>query len=67
MKGAGVTGPVQLKGLKNGSTADLSSQQWTYQVSFFNIVSKVANMLVGGTTSYFIGIDLVCNVKCRLV
>ncbi|EYU18852.1 hypothetical protein ABFS82_04G192500 [Erythranthe guttata] len=30
--GAGITGPVQLKGLKNGSTLDLSSQQWTYQV-----------------------------------
>ncbi|XP_047939162.1 beta-galactosidase 8 [Salvia hispanica] len=32
LKGAGVTGPVQLKGLKNGSIADLSSQQWTYQI-----------------------------------
>ncbi|XLT84611.1 hypothetical protein HN873_006364 [Arachis hypogaea] len=30
--GAGITGPVTLKGLKNGSTIDLSSQQWTYQV-----------------------------------
>ncbi|KAI4334419.1 hypothetical protein L6164_019116 [Bauhinia variegata] len=30
--GAGITGPVQLKGLKNGGTLDLSSQQWTYQV-----------------------------------
>ncbi|KVH90786.1 D-galactoside/L-rhamnose binding SUEL lectin domain-containing protein [Cynara cardunculus var. scolymus] len=30
--GAGITGPVQLKGLKNGSTVDLSSQRWTYQV-----------------------------------
>ncbi|XP_028113318.1 beta-galactosidase 8-like [Camellia sinensis] len=29
--GAGVTGPVKLKGLNNGSTIDLSSQQWTYQ------------------------------------
>ncbi|XP_031256445.1 beta-galactosidase 8 isoform X2 [Pistacia vera] len=29
--GAGITGPVQLKGLKNGTTSDLSSQQWTYQ------------------------------------
>ncbi|KAG4989035.1 hypothetical protein JHK85_032018 [Glycine max] len=29
--GAGITGPVILKGLKNGSTVDLSSQQWTYQ------------------------------------
>lgn len=31
--GAGITGPVQLKGLKNGTTTDLSSQRWTYQVS----------------------------------
>ncbi|KAI7992809.1 Beta-galactosidase 8 [Camellia lanceoleosa] len=29
--GAGVTGPVKLKGLNNGSTIDLSSRQWTYQ------------------------------------
>jgi len=31
--GGGITGPVILKGLKNGSTVDLSFQQWTYQVS----------------------------------
>lgn len=30
--GAGITGPVKLKGLKNGTTIDLSSQQWTYQI-----------------------------------
>ncbi|KAL2328626.1 hypothetical protein Fmac_022053 [Flemingia macrophylla] len=30
--GAGITGPVLLRGLKNGSTIDLSSRQWTYQV-----------------------------------
>ncbi|XP_020214621.1 beta-galactosidase 8 isoform X1 [Cajanus cajan] len=30
--GAGITGPVILKSLKNGSILDLSSQQWTYQV-----------------------------------
>ncbi|XP_027346417.1 beta-galactosidase 8-like [Abrus precatorius] len=30
--GAGITGPVILRGLKNGSTLDLSSKQWTYQV-----------------------------------
>ncbi|XP_058729818.1 beta-galactosidase 8-like isoform X2 [Vicia villosa] len=30
--GAGITGPVILKGLKNGSTIDLSSHRWTYQV-----------------------------------
>ncbi|XP_004505982.1 beta-galactosidase 8 [Cicer arietinum] len=33
-RGAGITGPVTLKGLKNGSTIDLSSQTWTYQVGF---------------------------------
>ncbi|KAK6163307.1 hypothetical protein DH2020_000171 [Rehmannia glutinosa] len=32
LAGAGITGPVQFKGLNNGSTVDLSSEQWTYQV-----------------------------------
>ncbi|XAR59765.1 Beta-galactosidase [Bertholletia excelsa] len=30
--GAGITGPVKLQGGTNGSTIDLSSQQWKYQV-----------------------------------
>ncbi|XP_076894152.1 beta-galactosidase 8-like [Bidens hawaiensis] len=30
--GAGITGPVELEGLTNGSTVDLSSQRWTYQI-----------------------------------
>ncbi|XP_010253630.1 PREDICTED: beta-galactosidase 8 [Nelumbo nucifera] len=30
--GAGITGPVKLKGSKNGTTVDLSSSQWTYQI-----------------------------------
>uniref|UniRef100_I1M4L8 Beta-galactosidase n=1 Tax=Glycine max TaxID=3847 RepID=I1M4L8_SOYBN len=30
--GAGITGPVILKGLANGNTLDLSYQKWTYQV-----------------------------------
>ncbi|KAI7730687.1 hypothetical protein M8C21_023051 [Ambrosia artemisiifolia] len=30
--GAGITGPVELEGLKNGSNVDLSSQRWTYQI-----------------------------------
>ncbi|KAF3512908.1 hypothetical protein F2Q69_00002410 [Brassica cretica] len=30
--GAGITGPVTLKSAKSGSSIDLSSQQWTYQV-----------------------------------
>lgn len=33
LSGAGITGPVKLNGLSNGSSIDLSSQQWTYQVS----------------------------------
>jgi hypothetical protein len=33
LEGAGITGPVKLEGLKNGTTVDLSSLQWTYQVS----------------------------------
>ncbi|KAG2397611.1 Beta-galactosidase 8 [Vigna angularis] len=30
--GAGITGPVILKSLANGSSLDLSSQNWTYQI-----------------------------------
>ncbi|XP_023918924.1 beta-galactosidase 8 [Quercus suber] len=30
--GVGITGPVKLKSAKSGTTVDLSSQQWTYQV-----------------------------------
>ncbi|CAF2165272.1 unnamed protein product [Brassica napus] len=30
--GAGITGPVSLNSAKTGSSMDLSSQQWTYQV-----------------------------------
>ncbi|KAI3450543.1 hypothetical protein Pfo_007208 [Paulownia fortunei] len=32
LAGAGISGPVQFKGLTNGSTIDLSSEQWTYQI-----------------------------------
>ncbi|KAM5584077.1 beta-galactosidase 8 [Rosa sericea] len=32
LEGAGITGPVQLKGSTTGTTIDLSSQQWTYQI-----------------------------------
>ncbi|KDP44070.1 hypothetical protein JCGZ_05537 [Jatropha curcas] len=31
LTGAGITGPVKLKG-QNGNTVDLSSEQWTYQI-----------------------------------
>ena len=37
--GAGITGPVKLKGTKNGTTVDLSFQQWTYQVSVLFFLS----------------------------
>ncbi|KAK9153441.1 hypothetical protein Sjap_000921 [Stephania japonica] len=30
--GAGITGPVKLKGTKNGTDIDLSSNSWTYQI-----------------------------------
>ncbi|QHO43177.1 Beta-galactosidase [Arachis hypogaea] len=32
LQGARITGPVTLKGLKNGTTIDLSSQQRSYQI-----------------------------------
>lgn len=32
--GAGITGPVTLKSAKSGSSIDLASQQWTYQVRY---------------------------------
>lgn len=34
LTGAGVTGPVQLRGSTKGSATDLSSQKWTYQVGY---------------------------------
>lgn len=34
LSGAGVTGPVQLRGSTKGSATDLSSQKWTYQVGY---------------------------------
>ena len=38
--GAGITGPVSLKSAKTGSSMDLSSQQWTYQVCCILINDK---------------------------
>ncbi|XP_043696699.1 beta-galactosidase 8 [Telopea speciosissima] len=32
MEGAGITGPVKLKGSKSGASVDLSSSQWIYQI-----------------------------------
>jgi hypothetical protein len=39
-QGAGITGPVKLVGVNNGSTSDLSSLQWTYQVYKFVLISE---------------------------
>ncbi|KAF5939126.1 hypothetical protein HYC85_023385 [Camellia sinensis] len=48
--GAGVTGPMKLKGLNNGSTIDLSSRQWTYQTGV-----KVEELrLSGGGSSVWV-------------
>jgi hypothetical protein len=44
--GAGITGPVKLKGTKTGTTIDLSSQQWTYQVSFLFIYLSTPFVLI---------------------
>ncbi|PQQ04921.1 beta-galactosidase 8 [Prunus yedoensis var. nudiflora] len=47
--GAGITGPIQLKGLKNGTTIDLSSQQWTYQIGL-----KGEDSLPSGSSSQWV-------------
>lgn len=55
--GAGITGPVKLKGIKNGTSIDLSSQQWTYQVSvvfyiyLFFTFSQMPVMITNGLNS----------------
>ena len=43
--GAGITGPVKLKSAKSGTSVDLSSQQWTYQVSVLTISFSLAFFL----------------------
>ncbi|KAI3706395.1 hypothetical protein L6452_24105 [Arctium lappa] len=50
--GAGITGPVQLKGLKNGSTVDLSSQRWTYQVG---LKGEALGLHTGGSSLWVSG------------
>lgn len=52
MAGAGITGPVQLKGLKNGSTVDLSSQRWTYQVG---LKGETLGLHTGGSSLWVLG------------
>ncbi|XP_062082059.1 beta-galactosidase 8 [Humulus lupulus] len=43
-KGAGITGPVKLRSAKSGTSVDLSSLQWTYQIGLkgeeLNLPSK---------------------------
>ncbi|KAG8387698.1 hypothetical protein BUALT_Bualt02G0048300 [Buddleja alternifolia] len=46
-KGAGITGPVELKGSSNGSSIDLSSQQWTYQIG---LEGEQSNLYKGSST-----------------
>lgn len=41
--GAGITGPVMLKG--QNSTTDLSSNEWTYQVSIVFAVTSFSKRL----------------------
>lgn len=41
--GAGITGPVRLQRSANGTTIDLASQRWTYQVNRY--FSKKKNTL----------------------
>lgn len=53
-QGAGITGPIKLKGLANGTTVDLSSQQWTYQVGLqgeeLGLPSGSSSKWVAGST-----------------
>ncbi|CAH1435081.1 unnamed protein product [Lactuca virosa] len=51
--GAGITGPVELEGLKNGSTIDLSSMQWTYQVG---LKGEGLGLHTGGSTLWVSGV-----------
>lgn len=54
--GAGVTGPVTLKGLKNGTSLDLSSNKWTYQVRLLQHLSYSvsSNPIVKGLYSHIL-------------
>ncbi|KAJ0714175.1 putative glycosidase [Helianthus annuus] len=50
--GTGITGPVKLDGLKNGSVVDLSSQRWTYQVG---LKGESLGLHTGGSTLWVSG------------
>ncbi|KAG5566744.1 hypothetical protein RHGRI_002326 [Rhododendron griersonianum] len=54
-KGAGITGPVKLVGVNNGSTVDLSSQQWTYQTGLKGEELGLSN---GGSSAWVSGATL---------
>lgn len=51
--GAGITGPVELEGLKNGSTIDLSSMRWTYQVG---LKGEGLGLHTGGSSLWVSGV-----------
>ncbi|KAI7732050.1 hypothetical protein M8C21_022941 [Ambrosia artemisiifolia] len=51
-KGAGITGPVELAGLTNGSVVDLSSQKWTYQVG---LKGEALGLNIGGSSLWISG------------
>ncbi|KAG5566745.1 hypothetical protein RHGRI_002326 [Rhododendron griersonianum] len=58
-KGAGITGPVKLVGVNNGSTVDLSSQQWTYQVcKFTGLKGEELGLSNGGSSAWVSGATL---------
>ncbi|XP_076957639.1 beta-galactosidase 8-like [Bidens hawaiensis] len=50
--GAGITGPVELEGLTNGSTVDLSSQRWTYQIG---LKGESLGLNTGGSSLWVLG------------
>ncbi|KAI3688189.1 hypothetical protein L1987_81899 [Smallanthus sonchifolius] len=51
-KGAGITGPVELEGLTDGSVVDLSSQQWTYQIG---LKGEALGLDTGGSSLWVSG------------
>nr|XP_043634605.1 beta-galactosidase 8 [Erigeron canadensis] len=50
--GAGITGPVELMGLTNGSSVDLSSKQWTYQIG---LKGEALGLNTGGSSLWVSG------------
>ncbi|KAI3822853.1 hypothetical protein L1987_10452 [Smallanthus sonchifolius] len=50
--GVGITGPVELEGLTDGSAVDLSSQQWTYQIG---LKGEALGLNTGGSSLWVSG------------